>query len=299
MVDTGKWRVICFKPLIIDCPDFLDANECLLLRRAAYRSPPAEHSQDGKAKFFFDASGSKLPPEEGAVLRKVLSGVASLLDTPQHGGEAPARCDFTAPEVGGRCPERRLPLGLHLDTNRRPRRFATAILYLSTLPPESDGATAFPCARPPGKLAGTTGRGSGFCGCSEGNIERDAMKAAQTLLAGGCEHTATASDVQAAQVLQQAAVRRCGLSVAPVAGRLVIFFGRDHRGAVEPAAFHGGCGVLTEPNGTDDDGLPVGKWTMQIFKEVPQRAPCSVEEYAAERWRAIVSARHGKSGKQT
>jgi len=161
-----------------------------------------------------------------------------------------------------------------VDTNRRERRFATAIVYLATLDEEADGCTVFPCAR-------------------RGKAPAPAHDAAAKLLRAGHEHTlavpCTHEDVK---ILHRSALDDAALNLEPKVGRLAVFFSRDHNGKVDPASWHGGAAVLQDPS-TSHPGLPKGKWTMQIFKEVPRDAHCSIEAYAAERWRAIAS-RKGK-----
>lgn len=210
-----------------------------------------------------------LAAEERAAVQKLLTFVADFLETPTHSGELHPRCGFTPFTGGGR--RRHLPLGLHTDTNRREKRFATGIVYLATFPPECDGCTVFPCAR-------------------KGKAPARELPSARELLAAGCHHTLACGGASAAsQALHRAATEHTGIDLAPVAGRLCIFFSRDHNGRVEPASFHGGAAVTCSPP-PREDGLPRGKWTMQIFKEVPRDAGCSDEEYAAQRWRAITLA---------
>merc|ERR1712232_553295 len=129
-------RILCDRPLIVDCPDFLTQEECRVVIQAALRSRTDLHQQDVKSKTFLDPHGSHLSLDEQSVLARILDRVGELLQTPPHAGEAKPRCDFTAPHLSQR--HRNLSLGLHLDTNRRPRRFATAILYLASLAPGAD-----------------------------------------------------------------------------------------------------------------------------------------------------------------
>ena len=97
---------------------------------------------------------------EAAALEALSSRVAELLDCPVGEEVLPnVHCTQPGPGVpegssdssGGDAEERfasgasaAFPLGLHLDTDKRPRRFATALVYLNTVP--SGGETAFPLA---------------------------------------------------------------------------------------------------------------------------------------------------------
>jgi hypothetical protein len=145
---------------------------------------------------------------------------------------------------------RRMPVGVHVDTNARPFRYVTAIIYLSTiLQPAGDGATVFPCAQASSSL----------------------KQAAEELLEEQILHTNMAHSDAAmehnAHVMQQAAEQRQGLSIFPEAGKLAIFFTTNADGAVDPTSWHGGAavGATNELGGAQ----AAGKWTLQVFKEVP------------------------------
>lgn len=274
----GRLNIISYQPLVIDFPEFLTLAECRALICAAMRcAGDSAAYQSAHENFHIDPTDKRLLPGEVAALQKVLTHVERLLDTPAHSGEVPPRCGFT-PCSGGE--GRTLPLGLHVDSNRKERRFATAIVYLATLLPKADGATVFPCAKASPESAA-------------------AREAAVRLLAEGCAHTLdVAGDFhgrsQVVDVLNRSAFGDCGLSLAPVAGRLCVFFTRDHNGVVDAASFHGGAGVRCEPPASHK-GLPIGKWSLQVFKEVPRRIACdarSIEAYSAERWRHVVSRNH-------
>lgn len=266
---TASFRIISYQPLVLDFPDFLDAGECCSIIRAVMRCAPNSPTFTCHDNQSLDPDDKRLLPEEVAVLHKLLTYVGDLLRTPTHRGEVKPRCGFTA---AANHDSRMLPRGLHLDTNRRERRFATAIVYLATLDKAADGCTVFPCAR-------------------RGEASATACDAATKLLRTGYEHTlSTPCKNESVEALHHAAIEDAGLSIEPKVGRLAIFFSRDHNGCIDPASFHGGAAVCQEPS-FFHEGLPKGKWTMQIFKEVPRDASCTIESYAADRWRSIVSSK--------
>lgn len=273
---TG-FRIISYQPLIIDFPDFLDASECQSIIRAVMRCSPESAKFTSHDNENLDPDDERLLFEERAAVCKLLSHVADVLQTPKHSGEVRPRCAFTAPTAHS---SRAVPRGLHVDTNRRERRFATAIVYLASLEQESDGCTLFPCA----------GRGEAAVAARKGGM---------ALLKAGHQHTFdTPSGNEAVEVLHRAACDENSFGIAPKTGRLAIFFSRDHNGAIDPASWHTGAAVLSEPS-VFHEGLPRGKWSMQVFKEVPRDADCGFEAYAAQRWRAIASKKHtrGSQGK--
>ena len=262
------YRILCWQPLMIEFPQFFSEAECAAMIGAAKKSAPDNSDYTGKVNHSINPKASQLSAEQRDAVDKLHSLVGDFLDCPSHKGEEKARFGFTP--ANRKLRRRQLPLGLHVDTNRRPHRFATAIVYLATLPTAADGCTVFPCARQSAR-------------------SEAARKQAVTLLSARVEHTMAGESSSAVQSIHSAAQDGVGVSLRPVAGRLVIFFGRDHNGQVAPECFHGGAAVL----GALGEHLdrPAGKWTVQLFKEVPRNVECSVDRYSSQRWRDIACSK--------
>jgi len=157
----------------------------------------------------------------------------------------------------------RTPVGLHVDSNGRPFRFVTVIIYLATLPqPSGDGATIFPCA--------------------DGNFNDETREVGQELLKQGAEHTTMCLSKeeplkQLAKKLENAAGDHHGLSVFPVVGKMVLFFTMCEDGMVDPASWHETAIVGS------DCGDHGGKWILQYFKEVPPSYRSDLAQFVAAR----------------
>ena len=68
-----------------------------------------------------------------------------------------------------------------------------------------------------------------------------------------------------------------GIAVRPRRGRVVFFFSRLNDGSVDPMSWHGGADCLSGD----------GKWTLQLFKELPEGC---AEDYVRQRRAALVQA---------
>lgn len=149
---------------------------------------------------------------------------------------------------------RETSLGLHVDTLHAPRRFVTALLYLTTVP--VGGETIFP-------LATSMAPRMPWLGAAE---ER-ARGAGQRLLDFGIGHTLEVlraferSDPMAAAadcIELYSADPSHGLTVKPLAGDVILFFTRRDSACVDASSWHGGLSVI--------EGC---KWTLQNFVELP------------------------------
>ena len=243
---------------------------------------------------------------EQATLHKLLQDIHSLVDVMLQTDsaenadfETPPNIHYTEPSAAAG-----LTLGLHVDTNMKPDRFATALLYLRDVPAGGGGETIFPLA---------AGESSSSQEAAEPSADPLADAAAQALLDGGCTHTRRlprpemAPDAKrlcaAAQQQQQHALGGAttpsanglttlpgrGVVVQPRAGRLVLFFTKSDSGEVDARSWHGGADVTH----------PGGKWTLQFFKEAPRGVDCidDVAAYVSERRKAL-AARFGLGSRE-
>ncbi|CAJ1336551.1 unnamed protein product, partial [Effrenium voratum] len=245
------------RPQIFACDSFLTPEECLAIRRLAEVNIPVQCSSKMRVDLEITPGGG-----DHAVLRAIERRIEALSGLKAHPGEMPWAVHFTpgAEEE----PEKRVNLGLHLDTNNtREKRWLTFIIYLQTTPAHQGGHTLFPLAQTKGSKVTHLG---------------------DTLLAANLQHTGPAlnSHLQEAaeqllargEVLAQKALveesARPGLAVAPREGLCVAFWTRlPGSGAVDCASWHGGAAVTGEG----------GKWTLQKFREAPPEAlkDCCVE----------------------
>jgi hypothetical protein len=160
---------------------------------------------------------------------------------------------------------------LHHDTNKAPRRAATVLIYLSDA--ENDGLeggeTIFPCLelREPSTtvapdlctlLGDAFASGERFLRVTSASQDRPAFdETAVAAVNEACaEPSASGSGSRVATRLLAG-----GLRIRPERGAALLFFSRGPgEGApLIPETWHGGCRVRRGE-----------KWTMQLFKEVPE-----------------------------
>ena len=187
---------------------------------------------------------------DAQLLESVYTSIDNILGVPrmQDHDVNPKVHHYTTP-IKGNQHKHRFPSGLHVDTNARSRRYATAILYLSSLDDCEDGNTVFPTAK---------------VDITEDKCHEKLQNAAVSLLNENILHTDHAIQdnlVRSAEILLNTSG---GLSVQPVIGKLLIFFTRLDNGEVDPYSFHGAARVRPGQEGS------IGKWTLQIFKELPK-----------------------------
>eukprot|EP00929_Paragymnodinium_shiwhaense_P063523 TRINITY_DN31724_c0_g1_i2.p1 TRINITY_DN31724_c0_g1~~TRINITY_DN31724_c0_g1_i2.p1 ORF type:complete len:325 (-),score=58.57 TRINITY_DN31724_c0_g1_i2:63-1037(-) len=255
-------------------------------------------------------------------LARIVKYIEDVLDLPVHDreGDSPVANCTPIPVGADMQGQRRLSAGLHLDTNHRPMRCATAIIYLSSLPKAVDGATVFPVA-----------------GCSDTSSLSDEARrfvygGAEPLVAAAASHSkdpmqamlpvfqhtdrvlckksmdsedddsgestvdarATAA-ADAAKTLVDAADAGACVSIWPEMGKLMLFFTRGPDGSADPLSLHGGADVLADELRSEFKPLE-GKWTIIIFREVPLRLP-ELGELASKRERQqLIRLRSAASG---
>lgn len=249
-------EVLCRAPLTVLVRGGLSEEECVALLTLAKRSVSAGVEGD------INAPGAKrratLEDPKDEIERLALAALDATLEAVVDTKLSRWSAHSTAPDVEGEPDDglRKLPLGLHVDTLHAPRRFVTALLYLTTL--DESGGTYFPLALPmnPG------GRKPWLCVADE-----RARRSSQRLLDLGIEHTQEVSRVfprrDAVAIALDALEEHSrnpssGLTVAPVAGDMVVFFTRGDDARVDARAWHGGVSVTRGH-----------KWTLQNFMELP------------------------------
>jgi len=184
-----------------------------------------------------------------ATLHRFEDVIADFLASPSHADEEGCVLNFTP----GRSDGQVLENGLHVDTNRQPRRFATAILYLSSIQVVEDGPggeTIFPLGRHGHEAAEAAGK----------SLLRDHGVEAT------CDVNPTADksvwrcveQLENAAAMSLARDKSIGMAVQPVQGSMLLFFTRGPGGMVDPCSWHGSAAV--PPGGK--------KWTLQTFKAV-------------------------------
>lgn len=262
-------------PLIVLVRGALDAEACAALLSAATQSIDAGKESDTPGAKRRATLGASVLAVEQAGLAKLNADVSALLGAEL--GPWTVHSTRQGPCAG----PRDASLGLHVDTLHAPRRFVTALLYLTSV--AEGGGTLFP-------LAGA----GGAAPWSRMALER-AASASQLLLDAGVEHTHEVSrafprsdGILLALDLLEARVKdpSCGLTVQPVAGDMVLFFTRDQSGGVDARSWHGGAAVV--------EG---SKWTLQNFMEVPLGTPPAGEPayICARRSQLIGLSRPGRS----
>jgi len=256
-------EILSRAPLTVLLRELLNAEETVALLAVATRSVPGGSEARRGAPGAKHRGALEDPWDEAeraaiAVLNRRMEAVVGtkLCRWSVH---------YTAPDVEEHAVGvRGLPLGLHVDTLHAPRRFMTALLYLTTVP--AGGGTAFPLAAPM-----DSGKQAPWLHV----LEERAVRSSQRLLDLGIEHTQQVSRVfergdaaaVAVDLLEAySANPSCGLSVQPIAGNVVLFFTRGIDAQVDARAWHGGV-VVTEG----------AKWTLQNFIELPDDVPLGEE----------------------
>ncbi|GMI02481.1 hypothetical protein TrVE_jg11969 [Triparma verrucosa] len=179
---------------------------------------------------------------------QVTSRVGSLVGVPPHRNELLRRTTSTVSSQS--------PLELHTDTNNgRLACFATAILYLTTVPPGYGGHTSLPLA--------------------DASSDDFALLSAANLVSQNIHHASMASPHDASVL--EAAASACseggirGVRCRPVEGRLFLFYGRDASGAVDPRAFHRGDPL--------DPHFKEAKVIIPFLKELPMDDVVDEEDF--------------------
>ena len=149
---TNNLTILSESPLILINKSFLDPQSCQQIIQAAQLygnkwSSTASISQDIKYELpSFPIPAGFKPTEAAQLLEDTFQEIDNIIGCSRTSVDVnpkvhhyPRSDDFKSP----------LPSGLHVDVNARPKRYATAILYLTSLNDtihHGNGATVFPCA---------------------------------------------------------------------------------------------------------------------------------------------------------
>ena len=185
-------------PLVVVIDEAVDSDTCekiitLSSRRAPQVIPVTDEAagtRTQKRKFTIACSkiaeASEVADAERAALQSVSVLVETILRCEATELETVPNVHFTEPSAAAG-----LTLGLHVDTNMKPDRFATALLYLRDVPAGGGGETIFP-------LGGDSAQ------------VPPAAASAQRLLDGGCTHTRRVPRPE----LEPAAAQLCAAALA-------------------------------------------------------------------------------------
>lgn len=247
-------ELICAKPRLYQVRAFLTLAECSTLRKMATGATGMIFNAE-KVREGLRVTDTRWTSAERELLVAVETRLGWLLGSEPHEDEVELVGTLTPP---GTPSTTRCHLGLHVDTNGgRPWRYATAVIYLSSVP--DGGHTVFPVAR--------TVEDEADGPPSDEDLET--LEAAQRLLDAGIDHTdhvlVNGQDSERrvdAEALIAAAEARCGASMRAEEGSVALFWTRRCDGSIDPYSWHGGEGV----------GGAAAKWTLQKFKEVPAAA---------------------------
>jgi hypothetical protein len=287
--------VLSTEPLILEARDFITPAECnAVIEHAQTEGRPMMGTAGcGMRKFELSpwpsqhvgADDGGLANTRALLLESIYDRIDRIVGVVRYGDEVPPKVHHYQHASNGVAPSPtaaphhdRMPLGLHVDTNAV-GTYCTAILYLTTLAqPIADGATVFPCVQTGVTAASPASGGSAMpAGATPSSHPAEeepraarARHAGASLLLDEALHTdqATTASQCHVDVLIHDANAGHGLSVDPEAGKLVVFFTREDDGTVDPTSFHGGAAVRFDPA----HPTHVGKWMMQLCKEIPIRA---------------------------
>ncbi|CAK0834374.1 unnamed protein product [Prorocentrum cordatum] len=209
----GGWREECIlretcrEPLVYLCRHFASAEECAAVLEATrlYGKPLAGWQDE--IKYDMPLEPMRHPGLAGDAcatpLESLLQRIDALCGSPRRAADQAPRVHHYPPGRASGRARRGFPAGLHVDTNGRPFRYATAILYLTTAGAEL--------------LRGGTQHSRNLADEDHAPLAR--------------------------QLEDAAADRQRGLHVTPEAGKLALFFTRGEDGEVDAASWHGGAGV--------------------------------------------------------
>eukprot|EP01051_Picozoa_sp_SAG22_P017619 SAG22_NODE_2763_length_2230_cov_1.861098_2_plen_395_part_00 len=328
-------RLLSQDPLVLVADDFLTPAECALVidfARSEGGQMMAGEVDSRDMKFDLGMWPEVNYSDSALQLEAIYQRIDGLLGVPRQPTEVAPKVAYSAPRPGGgvQAAGRRMPIGLHVDTNAV-FTYATAIVYLSSVPqPGGDGATVFPIATAVGAPPAAADQAAEDpAGTKRG--------AGQALLFEQVLHTtqAHATAEPHAAVLEAAADRGEGLSIFPeaggwpngqhtaegqpravsghlrrslrsdrpgvcflvslsplFAGKLLVFFSRRDDGHVDPSSFHGGAAVQSGAAAADGDDADTGGLDGKWVMQLCKEVPVGQRSEAARAEFVAARRRH-------
>ena len=187
---AGEGIAISHDPLILLFESFVTSAECATLLRICANAEAASDT-DAAAMGVDD---DQFAAAEQLLLADIERRIGEITSCPPHAEELPLLLLHKRPAASSTARHHRLPAGLHVDPHGFPRRFASALLYLSS---PAGGQTIFP-------FAATKARSSSYSPQSEVHCQA-ARAAAQELIQSEVYHTQSSSTTSA-RVVEAAAI---------------------------------------------------------------------------------------------
>eukprot|EP00435_Cladocopium_sp_Y103_P060606 s361_g22.t1 len=269
-----RGQQISSSPVALWFPNFASPEECQELIELGFRTckrhnaeaqamqRPGEtcHGEELRGVATASLQVERLAGEDHVLMSELQRRVAELTGIPVHSDEINPFLKFDQP-AGVDLKGDDMSIGLHLDVNGgRPYCICSVIIYLNDV---EGGRTVFPCA--------SNGTAAEIAPCHQ---------LGQVMARAGYTHTSHSSAQEALGKEASELVNRAstepdiGLRVSPQRGSAFWFFTLDDAGGFDGSSWHGGAAVAGD----------LGKWTLQIFKEVPMphRSAAALPQLCAE-----------------
>ena len=247
--------------LVYYLPSFLNESEITHLLEIAKSDGRFHRTVYHSVEFF-----RPWEPRSDEVTRAIEARIGEVTGIQAHEGDSPLRIAVNRPWTHATADEdgdSQALQNLHHDTNERPRRVATVLMYLSGGDEDDQegrslvegGETLLPCVKPRGSAGSVN---TDLCE----RLRRGFESGERFLSPPRGIHSGRCFDETAAAVASDLckAPTASGLRIAPKRGAAVLFLSASPEadGGILWNMWHGGCRVQRGE-----------KWTMQQFKELP------------------------------